>query len=226
MEQHGLHLPMRTDALLLDEIVRRAERELTTNVLFAPLQWLGSSTHHLDFAGTISASPRVYIDLLIDQANSFLTHGFGRVVYLNGHGGNITPARQAAYELRQSHREQSEVLLLSVAYWDCVPPETDWSSFAQAEMGHACEWETSMVLAIDPGLVATRYPELEAVPISNSLSPAFRAWTTRERTSFGHIGFPAEACQAKGDDLLGRFSAGVIHLLERVGSWNGQRFDE
>ena len=58
LEQHGQHLPLFTDSLLLGEVIRRAKEKLKDQVLFAPLMWLGNSHHHLDFAGTLSASPR------------------------------------------------------------------------------------------------------------------------------------------------------------------------
>ena len=64
LEQHGLHLPVFTDSLLLGEVVRRVSLQMESQVLFAPLMWLGNSDHHLDFCGTLSASPRTYLDLL------------------------------------------------------------------------------------------------------------------------------------------------------------------
>src|SRR5215216_7132492 len=84
LEQHGHHLPLFTDSMLLGEIVRRVAEKLHERVLFAPLTWLGNSDHHLDFAGTLSAPPRVYLDTLCGLADNFITHGFKRIVFLNG----------------------------------------------------------------------------------------------------------------------------------------------
>jgi len=64
LEQHGRHMPVFTDSMLADELVRRADAALGDRVLFAPLMWLGNSHHHMDFPGTLSAEPRVYLDLL------------------------------------------------------------------------------------------------------------------------------------------------------------------
>src|SRR5271154_6523143 len=91
LEQHGRHMPVFTDSMLLGEVLRRAKEPLKDRVVFAPLLWLGNSHHHLDFAGTLSASPRVYLDLLNDVAENCLMHGFRRIVFLNGHGGNTVP---------------------------------------------------------------------------------------------------------------------------------------
>src|SRR5436190_8861282 len=68
LEQHGHHLPLFTDSMLLGEIVRRLAEKFPERVLFAPLMWLGNSEHHLDFPGTVSAAPRVYLDLLAGLA--------------------------------------------------------------------------------------------------------------------------------------------------------------
>ena len=107
VEQHGRHLPVFTDSMLLQEVVRRSVETLGDRVVWAPLLWLGNSHHHLDFAGTLSAAPRTYLDLLGDLIDNLLVHGFRRIVLLNGHGGNIVPAQQAVFEARQRTRTRS-----------------------------------------------------------------------------------------------------------------------
>ena len=106
LEQHGHHMPVFTDSLLVGEVVRRVGEAMRDRVLIAPLMWLGNSHHHMDFPGTLSASPRVYLDLLNDLAENVIAHGFRRIVFVNGHGGNITPGKQAIFELRQRHRDR------------------------------------------------------------------------------------------------------------------------
>jgi creatinine amidohydrolase len=151
VEQHSHHLPVFTDSLVIEELSRRADEQLTDQVLFAPVMWLGSSHHHLDFSGTLSASPRVYIDLLRDLAESFLHHGFRRLVFLNGHGGNTVPAQQALFELRQKYRERQDLLLLMANYWMLGEnPAASIPGLTQPAVQHACQWETSIMLALQP----------------------------------------------------------------------------
>src|SRR5215212_894076 len=154
LEQHGHHLPLFTDSMLLGEIVRRVAEKLRDRVLFAPLTWLGNSDHHLDFPGTLSAPPRAYLDLLNGLLENFIQHGFRRLIFLNGHGGNDVPGKQAVFELRQRHRQRADVLLLFATYWNLgARPQDADSTFVQEAMGHACEWETSMMLQLAPHLV-------------------------------------------------------------------------
>ena len=78
VEQHGRHLPVFTDSMLLGEVVRRASLALEDRVIWTPLLWLGNSHHHLEFAGTLSAAPRTYLDLLGDLIDNLVGHGFRR----------------------------------------------------------------------------------------------------------------------------------------------------
>src|SRR5262249_45950340 len=154
-------------------------------VVFAPLQWLGNSHHHLDFPGTLSASPRVYMDMLADLFENFLMHGFTRLVLVNGHGGHLVPAQQTPFELRQKYRDRGDMLLLSSTYWTLAQPNGQphevYTEFFQKQMGHACEWETSMMLRIRPELVNGDHTKLEPVDWGKAFGPAHRAWTTKDR---------------------------------------------
>jgi creatinine amidohydrolase len=225
LEQHGKHMPVFTDSMLLGEVVRRVKLTHADRVLFTPLMWLGNSHHHLDFPGTLSASPRVYLDLLIDLAENLIFHGFRRVVFLNGHGGNIVPAQQALFELRQKLRPRIDVLLLSATYWSLGgQPNLVDPAIKQTQMGHACEWETSMVLRIAPHLVGD-LTKVDEVTFGTPFTPAHRAWITRDRTEPGHIGDPRQATADKGETLFQVFSADVAKLLDRVVSWDGTTWD-
>ncbi len=155
LEQHGRHMPVFTDSMLLGEVVRLASAALADRVVWTPLLWLGNSHHHMDFAGTLSAAPRTYLDLLGDLIDNLVTHGFQRIVLLNGHGGNIVPAGQAVFEARQrlSSAKRSRCCSRRLTGSWARRPEAVDPSLVQDQMGHACEWETSMMLHLAPALV-------------------------------------------------------------------------
>jgi len=220
LEQHGRHMPLFTDSLLLGEVIRRVAERLKDRVLFTPLMWLGNSEHHLDFPGTMTAAPRVYLDLLKDMVENFLFHNFRRIVLVNGHGGNIVPGQQAMFELRQKYRQRMDLTLISTTYWTlgAKPNEVD-RSFVQSRMGHACEWETSMMLRLAPHLVGD-YKAAKSIPQADPFEPAHRGWITKDRTQPGHIGDPQHATAEKGELLFKLFSDDVAKFLERVIAWN------
>jgi len=225
LEQHGRHLPLFTDSLLLGEVVRRAAARLKERVLLTPLLWLGNSDHHLDFAGTLSSPPRVYLDTLNGLAENLLQHGFRRIVFVNGHGGNDVPGRQAVFELRQRHRQRDDVLFLIATYWslDARPEEAD-EGFVQREMGHACEWETSMMLRLAPHLVGD-FKDAAPVEFGEPFTPAARGWIMKDRSVPGHVGQPHLASAEKGETLFRLFSDDLVAFLERVIRWDGKSWN-
>ena len=233
VEQHGPHLPLFTDSLLLGEVVRRAQLACADDGLFLPLMWLGNSHHHLDFAGTLSGDPRLWIDLMSGLVENMLTHGFKRLLVINGHGGNCVPVNQALFELKQTHRNETDLLLLGATYWTLgeksksvsnpasKPVSKPRDQLLQTQMGHACEWETSMVLQIDPESVG-EYQTLPDVSMEGSFEPSVRAWVTQERSEAGYIGYPRAASANKGEFLLNRFSEGLVNLIKEVKQWDGK----
>jgi creatinine amidohydrolase len=143
-------------------------------------------------------------------------------VFINGHGGNDVPGRQAIFELRQRHRSRTDLLLLFATYWTlgARPWETD-TSLEQREMGHACEWETSMILRLNPSLVGD-YRNAPPVDMSPSFAPAARGWITKDRSTPGHIGLSHLATAEKGESLFRVFAEDVVGFLERVIAWDGR----
>ena len=64
LEQHGRHLPLLTDTILVTEVAERVEKKLSDQVLLVPTLWLGASDHHLDFPGTLSLPNTVYPEMI------------------------------------------------------------------------------------------------------------------------------------------------------------------
>ena len=127
--------------------------------------------------------------------------------------------------MRQQFRDRGDLLLLSATYWTLggKPHEVD-KSFVQSRMGHACEWETSMMLRLAPQLVG-EISRIEPIEFGNPFEPASRGWITKDRTAPGHIGHPRAATAAKGETLFSVFSQDVIKFLERVVAWDGKSWD-
>src|ERR1051325_1653538 len=155
LEQHGHHLPMLTDTMIITEIARRAETALGDEAVFLPTLWLGASDHHRAMPGTVSASNNRYVGILEDLVESLIGGGFRRIFLLNGHGGNITPGRMALYNVQLRHRDKPNLYMAFSSWWAIAAEQVAAIQGLEAKnVTHACEQETSMILRIRPDLVA------------------------------------------------------------------------
>ena len=96
-EQHGPNGLLGTDALCPEIIGKRAGDE--AGILVGPTFNVGQAQHHMAFAGTITLRPSTMIAAMTDWAQSLTRHGFERIYWLNGHGGNIATITAAFSEM-------------------------------------------------------------------------------------------------------------------------------
>jgi creatinine amidohydrolase len=150
-EQHSRHLPTFTDTLLVTAVAEGVEQRLPGQVLLLPTLWFGASSHHLRFGATLSAEVDTHVAMLCDLLTPLLEDGYQRVLVLNGHGGNTDTIRMALRCLQPRWRDR---MLGGAAYWELAEPElARLADGPRKSMGHACEFETSMVMALRPDLV-------------------------------------------------------------------------
>ena len=88
-EQHGLHLPVGTDAFLSSDLVKEAAEKIKkVNLIYTLPVWTGYSPFHMGFSGTITISPELFCKLISSICISIAKHGFKKIILANGHGGN------------------------------------------------------------------------------------------------------------------------------------------
>jgi creatinine amidohydrolase len=224
-EPHGLHMPYGTDNFEVESLADLACEQahaMGAKVILLPTIPYGVDTNQLAFPLAINVNPSTQSALITDIVRSLEQHGIPKMILLNGHGGNDVPGKQTVFEARQRHRSRSDLLLLFATYWSLGGQPWDSNpSLAQRQMGHACEWETSMILRLAPQLVGP-LDQLPEVPFGNAFEPATRGWITKDRTAPGHIGNPRVATAEKGETLFHVFTDDIVALLERVLRWNGK----
>jgi creatinine amidohydrolase len=216
-EQHSDHLPTHTDTILVTAVAEGAERRLPQQVLLLPTFWLGASGHHLRFGGTLSAEVDAHVDMVCHLLLPLLEDGHRRVLLLNGHGGNIDTMHVALRRLQPRFRDR---ILAAASYWDLAAKElADLAEGSRKSMGHACEFETSMVLALRPDLVRRDRIRNDPPRDDPALRGLFLADDMRQRTDHGAVGYPELASADKGRAFLeaavGRTAEVVIALLRR-----------
>ena len=199
-EQHSRHLPTFTDTLLVTAVAEGVEQRLPRQVLLLPTQWLGASAHHRRLGATLSAEVDTHITLLGDLLRPLLDDGYQRALVLNGHGGNIDTLHVALRRLQPRYPAR---LLAGASYWEFA--EREMAAVAEGErkvMGHACEFETSMVLALRPELVRPAEVRDDPPRDDPALRGLYLAEDMRQRTDHGAVGFPEKATADKGRRLL------------------------
>src|ERR1041384_6182185 len=116
-EQHGAHLPLTTDTDIVTAISRAVEAALPDQVLALPCIWLGHSTAHKHFPGTLDIRQMHYIALIQDLCESLLAMGARKILLLNGHAGNNVPLRAAMREIKTARAGQKGIHLTGGEYW-------------------------------------------------------------------------------------------------------------
>ena len=217
IEQHGLHLPLDTDAFDADHMARRvAEACSDPKPLVLPLIPYGVSYHHDDFPGTISVGNEALSKMVYDVGMSCARHGITKLVIVNGHGGN-TPTLQFAAQLINRNAniftavdtgETSDVDLAEL----CETPNDV----------HAGEIETSTALAVRPDLVRMDRAERFVPDFSNQYLDfsARRSveWYARtlKISPNGVLGDPTLASAEKGRRMWKIMVANLVELVEEL----------
>jgi len=105
MEQHGPHLPVSTDSLIVDAVVDGVVEELDdVQCIVLPILWCSKSNEHIAFPGTIFLSPETFVHVVDDISASVARAGFKRLVFMNWHGGNTDLLASIIVDIRQRHR--------------------------------------------------------------------------------------------------------------------------
>ena len=154
IEQHGPHLPVGVDTFLCEAVVTGAAQRAANEIVVAPTLRYGDSAHHFPFPGVMTLSSGGYVAAVGELCDSLYRSGFRRLAVINGHGGNDAGNEIATRDL--VHRAELAVTISAAAYWDiaraALVAETDLTNALIP--GHAGRFETALMMAVRPDLVA------------------------------------------------------------------------
>lgn len=214
VEQHGPHMPTGTDWILCTGVADALESALPRQLLQLPTLWMGASSHHLRFGATVDAALPTYIATLVDAGRSLLNDGFQRLLILNGHGGNVDPLRVA---LRQLQPDFPQALLVGGSYWSVADRVIqDTLQGAHKFVGHACEFETSMMLHLRPELVNQELLSDAGELVTDVIDGLFVSRDMWQRTAAGFTGRPDLATADKGKLLLDGIVKSLVGHVETL----------
>lgn len=224
-EQHGAHLPVGTDAIILSTLVDKMVEECefdAGNLIFAPQLNVGKSNEHMGFAGTITFGTQTYYSLLHDIAAAISASGFKKLVLFNSHGGNTDMLNMISRDLRIDLG-----LDVFVFDWWFTPFWNEGLKGLQQSgkygVFHACELETSLMLAARPETVHMELA-VDEEPADcfkgekyvTVFGPVNAGWKTKDVTNSGVIGAPTFATAEKGHKLFDYACRKLLDIVNEI----------
>jgi creatinine amidohydrolase len=188
VEQHGPHLPLSTDRIILDGLIAATADLLPESLpaLFLPVQAVGKSDAHIRFPGTLALSAGTLLQLLVEIGTSVAAAGVRKLILLNSHGGNTPVLDLAARELRIAN----DIVAVSANWYAFGLPDGLFTDRERRHGLHAGALETSLMLALAPELVRMQRAR------------DFESLTERLDRNFNHLGTgPGAALGWQAQDL-------------------------
>jgi creatinine amidohydrolase len=221
IEQHGPHLPLYTDSLIVQEVLSRTLAHLPDDfpLWTLPLLSYGRSNEHTGFAGTVTLTSETLVRVLKEIGASIARSGFRRFVIVNGHGGNTEIIDFVIRDIR----ERTGMMVFALHLYLRVAVPSDGLTEAEQVYGiHAGDVETSILLRCHPELVrkdqvpASLPDHLRAMEAPPFMGPLTFAWLTHDLTESGVLGDASLATQEKGQRFLNEAAEQTAKLLRRI----------
>ncbi len=227
IEQHGHHLPVVTDSLLVEAMVDAAlERLDDVPVVVSPTVWSGFSPHHLTFGGTLSLDFENLRAILEDIASTGLENGFDAVLFVNGHGGNGPLIGSVVSTVGV----EADAEVLGTTYFELASDRIEALRDSETGgMAHGGEFETSLMLALRPDLVGDsserdgetldeQYQWAGQDLLDGGSVGVYRSFDVYSDS--GAIGLPEKASAEKGERIRSIIGEELASLLRTIHEHN------
>jgi len=230
MEQHGPHLPLSVDTVLVDGVVAAALPQLSPDlkVLFLPTQAVGFSPEHARFPGTLTLKAETLLRLWTDLGESVAAAGIRKLLLFNSHGGQVSVMDLVARDLRG----RLDLLVYSVSWFNLPLLDANGQdvnalfSADEHRFGiHAGDIETSMMLALDPAHVdmaqardftSSAQERAQRFDILGNGKSAKLGWQMQDYNQAGAVGNAAAASADKGRAVVAAAGRSLARLLAEI----------
>lgn len=214
VEQHGPHLPEKTDTFVAIEVSKRLAKSLGKTLIAPPIR-PGLSLHHLTFPGSLTLRPETFTAILNDYIETFVEHGFKNIIMYSGHGGNFITMDKVAKEAREKYPGITIINGINNHDMEVIFPDIERSeNLVEGAIGmcHADDFETSMLLKLHPDLVDMSVVEKgNTEPLTDEALDRLYAGGMAALTVNGVLGDPRFADAERGERNINR----MVYELER-----------
>ena len=229
-EQHGPHLPLSVDTVLVDGVVAAALPHLGHDVpvLFLPTQAVGFSPEHARFPGTLTLKTETIVRLWTDIGESVAAAGIKKLVLFNSHGGQVSVMDLVARDLRA----RLDLLVYSVSWFNLPLLDAqgqDVNALFSADEHrfgiHAGDVETSMMLALNPERVdmaqaqnfaSSSQDRAQKYSVLGNGKSAKLGWQMQDYNAQGAVGNAAAATADKGVAVVQAAGRSLAQLLTEL----------
>ncbi|MFC4358395.1 creatininase family protein [Halobium salinum] len=212
-EQHGPHAPLGTDTLNAEAVADAAaaaySEEHDHDVVVAPAIPVGVAEEHRQFTGTLWVTEDTFRDYVRETVAALSSHGFDRVVLVNGHGGNVAALREVAGTITR----RDDAYAVSFTWFEAVGKHA-------SDMGHGGPLETALLRHANPETV--REDRVDEAREGGSdrwgdwVSGVNLAHDSAEFSENGVVGDPAGGDADRGEELLALATEALVALLDGV----------
>lgn len=212
-EQHGPTGLLGTDWMCPEIIAHEAQK--TADILIAPSFNIGMAQHHLGFPGTISLRPSTFIAAIGDWVRSLAAHGFQKILFLNGHGGNVASIEAAFSELyaEASFAQRPAGFALKLCNWWDLEGVSELAR-EQFPVGHGVH-ATPSEIAVTQWAYPESIKSAEYSPQIANSGPIRESHDFRARYPDGRMGSnPALATPEKGHALVMLAALSLVKELD------------
>ena len=221
IEQHGPHLPVGTDTLIMEGMLAELRRQLDAapdapTVRILPVQAVGKSNEHLWAPGTATLTAETALSAWVEIGLSVARAGIRKIVLVNSHGGNLDLVSILSRELRV----RAGMFAVKCQWTAFGHPDGMFPAKELTYGIHGGDVETSLMLAFNPETVdmdvAQDFASSAETGLISPVGPISYGWIASDVNRLGAIGNAAAATAGKGRATAAHQVAGFVELLRKV----------
>ena len=205
VEEHGKHLPVKTDAFIATEVARKVVESLKNKIplLIMPTVWSGYSMKSVaKWPGTIRLNPGTFMNMVFDICSSIIEMGFKKIMLISAHGNHTGALRVVVRKISDKYR-----IFIALTYPSLMAKE-EFSEISKAGPKGSChggEYETSLMLYFDENLVdMKKATAIDKLRVSSNFYPdkVFLSTWGLQKSKTGIYGDPTKATKETGKKIM------------------------